>query len=89
MLQNDEFTNGNAMKISVEQGLFNARDTVEVELRSFDENVYLFYQTLNSILSSSAFSSSAPSNPISNFSNGALGCFDVYGSSVKSIILPE
>jgi hypothetical protein len=89
ILQNDELTDGNAMKINVEQRFFSAGDTVYVELRSVDENVYLFYKTLNSILSSSAFSSSAPSNPISNFDNGALGCFETYSSNKKTIILPD
>jgi hypothetical protein len=63
-----------------------AGDTVTVQLQSIDANVYNYYNTLEDA-NGTGFNT-APANPTSNISNGALGYFSAYSVSIKSIILP-
>jgi hypothetical protein len=61
-------------------------DSLLVELQNIDEANYKYFaskeQTAN-------LESAAPANPISNFSNGALGHFSAHVSQRKSILITE
>ncbi len=59
-------------------------DTVRVEMECVDSNVYLFYYTLNR---SQRMSSASPSNPVSNFTGGCLGCFRGKTSQTMEVIV--
>lgn len=58
-------------------------DTIKVIKRSLDESSYNYFLSMLSIASGGA------TNPTSNFSNGALGCFNVYSVSSIELILKE
>jgi len=69
--------------------IFNKGDTVSVKWASIDAGVYTFFNTL-------AFSRNAIGNPFatpinakSNVSNGALGYWAGYGSSIATIVIPK
>jgi hypothetical protein len=51
----------------------NLNDTVQMELDAIDRPVYDYFYTLNQ--STLNGQSAAPANPVSNFSNNALGYF--------------
>ena len=85
----DEFFNGKTIGIPLQRQLFNPGDTVRVELLRIDEAAYDYFNTLESILGSSSAGSAAPANPVSNFSNNALGYFSAYSSSGKTIIIQK
>lgn len=57
-------------------------DNITVELQSVDENVYDYFRTS---VSDDGLSS-APANPLSNISNGALGYFNACAINVRSIV---
>ncbi len=60
-------------------------DTVDVYFKSVDYNVYQYFFTLDE---NTSFVSAAPSNPISNISNGALGYFNASSVSKSRIFFP-
>lgn len=60
-------------------------DTVDVYFKSVDYNVYQYFFTLDE---NTSFVSAAPSNPISNISNGALGYFNASSVSKRRIFFP-
>lgn len=60
-------------------------DIVEVELRSIDEKVYKYYQTLDAILGQNGPPGIAPANPITNLEGEIqLGYFGTYSTSAIS-----
>ena len=74
------------------EDVFQIGDKAIVELRHINEDVYHYYSTINKISGAdkNPFNSGAiPTNPVSNISNGALGCFAVYPTSVKSITITD
>lgn len=85
-LSNDRFTDG--IQKSVMFGDFDdlkTGDTVDVQLKSLDYNVYQYFFTLDE---NTSFVSAAPTNPISNISNGALGYFNACSVSKQRIFFP-
>jgi hypothetical protein len=64
-------------------------DSVIVQLQSVDKNVYDYFRTLLQLVSTGGLinQSTSPANPISNFDNGALGYFNAYSVSEKSIVI--
>jgi hypothetical protein len=83
---NDEFYNGKRGSAYI--NYFNGEETIEendsvdIEMQCIDAGVYNFFFTLNQTISQSA---AAPTNPVSNFSGGALGYFSAYTTQRKSI----
>lgn len=73
---------------NVEVPLFSDRfqlgDTLDIELRSLNEVTYNYYNEIAVILSGQ---SAAPTNPISNWDNDALGLFQTWGYSKKRKII--
>ena len=63
-----------------------AGDAIDVELQCIDRNVFKYFFSLSQN-SGGGGPPVAPSNPPSNFSNGALGVFNAYTSSKKTVVL--
>ncbi len=65
-------------------------DSVTVEMQSIDQRTYDFFRTFRSTLGRGGlgFLSASPGNPISNFTNGAMGYFSAYSTNRKSVIIP-
>lgn len=62
-------------------------DNVQISLQAIDKNVYNYFRTLNQLSGGLGLinQSTSPANPISNFSNGALGYFNAYSVTFKEI----
>ena len=71
------------------RGEYLLEDSVKVNLLTIDKKGFEFYSDLQKLLGdqSSPFPSDAPSNPINNISNGALGYFGAFGISTKKIVI--
>jgi len=89
-LSDDEYRNG----LQVERILFFDKednndnelqigDHIWVNMQTLDKGMYKFYKSLYSVAAGGA------TNPITNFTGGALGCFKAYGSSSKEITIRE
>lgn len=85
---NDNLSDGQDASRLVSRKLFQSGQTVRVELIHIDEDTYNYLFTLGDIIGSSYTPSAAPSNPITNWSNGALGVFSTYNSDTMSIVIP-
>jgi len=74
-VENDQLSNGaeiGAMGTGMD---IETGDSVLVELLSIDQQIYDYFYTLDDVIGSGMMGSSAPYNPTSNISNGALGYF--------------
>jgi hypothetical protein len=60
-------------------------DTIHVEMQSIDNNIFTFYSALLDL--NGAGGGVTPSNPPSNFSNGALGYFSAHTKSTRSFVI--
>lgn len=67
--------------------VFDKNDTVLVEVQAIDKSTYNYFSTLESISGLEIIESASPSNPISNFDNGALGYFSAYSFDRRTIII--
>lgn len=87
-LDDDEFRNG----LKVENILFfdkednndeklKAGDHLKVEMQSLDKGMYTFYKSLRSIAASGS------TNPLTNITGGALGCFKAYNPSYIEMVI--
>jgi len=63
-------------------------DQVMVYLQCIDKGVYEYFRTAELISEGRGGESASPTNPISNFSNGALGYFSAYAVSSAWILVP-
>lgn len=61
-------------------------DSIGLEFRSVDAEVYDYYSQVVSIIGSGQ-SSAAPANPVTNWDNKALGYFSAYSISRKGIVI--
>jgi len=84
-LINDKFFNGKLMDYEFPQTLKEG-DKVEIELHQVDKAVYDYYRTLVDLM---GFGGVAPANPLSNWSNGALGYFGALSISYATITIGE
>ena len=85
---NDRFTDGKRLEVDIRNVKIVATDTVVVQLVSIDKPAYDFYTTFENLMFNNP-GSAAPANPITNFSNGALGYFSAWTSSTRSVIIQE
>ncbi len=93
----DRLTNGNyisyRLPLDAKGDKIEIGDKLTVDLMSIDAPVFEFYKTANSINASGSTrggagsSSSTPANPVTNWSNKALGVFSAYTVSSDSIII--
>jgi hypothetical protein len=95
----DRLTDGNyidyRLLLDSEENDLRVGDNITVELMSIDVTAYEYYKTANSVNASGSThggpssTSAAPTNPLTNWSNKALGFFTAYTSSKDSIIIRE
>lgn len=87
-LNDDEFRNG----LVVERILYFDKednndeelkigDHIRVEMQALDKGMYTFYKSLYSVAAGGA------TNPLTNFTGGALGCFKAFRASYKEITI--
>lgn len=84
-LVNDKFFNGKTMDYEFPHKL-KVGDRVDVELHQVDRSTYDYYRTLVDLM---GFGGVAPANPLSNWSNGALGYFGAVSVTYASIVIEE
>lgn len=84
----DENMDGEFIQLRVRSRTFELGDTVTYELISVDKGAYLYFTSLEEVISVNP-GSAAPSNPPSNFSNGALGYFSAWSSDRERIIIKK
>src|SRR5690606_8098805 len=82
-LIDDKFFQGNQLDWEFFSDLA-AGDSVYVELHNLDEATYDYYTTLVEVIDGGGM---APSNPITNLSNDALGYFGAFSVDKASIVL--
>jgi hypothetical protein len=85
----DKLFNGKDIGLTQRSTVFKETDTLTVELQSIDKAAYDYFSTLENISWNDIQQSASPANPISNFSNGALGYFSAYTSDTKKIIIKD
>lgn len=84
-LTNDKFTDGKLKEYEFPHTL-QVGDTVDVTLQQVDKVTFDYYRTLVDVIYGNGI---APSNPISNLQNGALGYFGAFSVTRKSIVVRE
>lgn len=84
----DTFSEGNTQTVPFFSTRHEVGDSVSVEFRSYSEASYNYYSQLFAIAGDGG-QSAAPANPISNWSNNALGHFAAWGSDTKYVIVEE
>jgi hypothetical protein len=62
-------------------------DTASVEMQSIDKNMYKYWYSLSQQQNNGPGGGVTPSNPPSNFNNGALGYFSVHTTGTKAIVI--
>lgn len=62
-------------------------DTAKVEMQCIDKNIYQYWFTLSQLQINGPGGGITPSNPPSNFNNGALGYFSAHTSDSKVIVV--
>ncbi|RZK48256.1 MAG: DUF4249 domain-containing protein [Pedobacter sp.] len=87
-VESDRFTNGKEVKhvLYFDEPDLIAKDQVRVQLYTIDATVFRYLYTIDAIDGSSG-PPTAPANPVSNLSSGALGYFSASTVSEKFIVL--
>lgn len=88
-LYTDQLFDGKGIGLGQRSVVFKKTDTLTVELQSIDKAAYDYFSTLESISGLEVLQSVSPSNPISNFSNGALGYFSAYTTDRKTVVISD
>jgi len=89
VVYSDRLFDGKTVGLNQGAFVFQNKDTVSVEIQSIDKATYDYFSTLRSITAVEAFQSASPSNPISNFNNGALGYFSAYTYERRRVIISD
>lgn len=87
MVNEDRFNNGNKVSDAIFYELEDliTGDSLHVEFQCIDRNVYRYFYSLGQISGGNG-PPVAPANPVSNFSNGALGIFNAHTSSKRTAV---
>ncbi|HET6559859.1 MAG TPA: DUF4249 domain-containing protein [Prolixibacteraceae bacterium] len=88
-LYSDQLFDGKAIGLGQRSVVFKKTDTLTIELQSIDKATYDYFSTLESISGLDVLQSVSPSNPISNFDNGALGYFSAYTTDSKTVVIED
>jgi hypothetical protein len=88
MVNEDRFNDGNKVSdvIFFELDDLVSGDSLDVEFQCVDRNVYRYFYSLGQN-SGRGGPPVSPANPVSNFSNGALGIFNAYTSSKRTAVI--
>merc|ERR1711916_295871 len=84
----DGFSNGNSQAVPFFSTRHEVGDTIIVQLISYSEHSFDYYDQLFEIAGESG-QSAAPANPEYSWTNNALGHFAAYGCDVDTIIIQE
>lgn len=88
-LGNDKFSNGEYQEIRFPFLELESGDELRIELRSIDEKVYTYYETLDPISGGGGQPGIAPGNPVTNLEGPIqLGYFGTYSSDEGSAVKP-
>lgn len=92
LVMSDELQNGSHLSTplfinNIEDSLRRG-DTIMVQLQSIDRAAYDYFRTLMMLTTQAGPPSDAPANPITGFSNGALGYFSAYAVRAEMIVVP-
>jgi len=85
----DWYEDGESVEYEFSNHLFEKNDTIKVELLSIDKAAYDYFSTLNAVLLSvntGPVFSSIPDNPLTNFTEGALGYFAAYSVRSQTVV---
>lgn len=82
-LANDKFTDGNIQDFEFPHTLKEG-DSIYVEMHHINRSTFDYYRTLVDIIDGAGV---APSNPISNFGDQALGYFGAFSVTANSVIV--
>ncbi len=97
-IYSDKLTDGNYINYKLrttEKDNIKFGDTITVKLQSIDKATFEFYKTANGVNASGSggrgpgSTSAAPANPVTNWSNNALGLFSAYSISKRTIIIKK
>ena len=88
-LYTDQLFNGKDIGLGQRSQVFQETDTLTIELQSIDKAVYNYFSMLESISGGSLQQTASPANPVSNFSNGALGYFSAYTFDRKTVVIKD
>jgi hypothetical protein len=81
-LYDDRIQDGESITYDLTPDTLHYKDTVVIFLQCIDKGVYDYFRTASQISNGRGSQSASPANPLSNFSNGALGYFSA--NSVRS-----
>jgi len=81
----DRLSDGLSVTVPLYSTIYQENDTVKVSLLSIDKNGYDYFNTLSQVAMNN--NGTAPANPNTNFTGGALGYFVAASSSDKTIII--
>jgi hypothetical protein len=84
----DSGLDGKVIEVTLRGQPFNIDDQAEVHLVTLDKNAYEYFASLRELANTNP-GSPAPANPISNFSNGALGYFSAWSHDSKDILIEK
>tara|TARA_R110002072_G_scaffold302060_1_gene483572 strand:- start:37320 stop:38111 length:792 start_codon:yes stop_codon:yes gene_type:complete len=86
ILGDDRLTDGNTVSRPLFiDSLFALGDTASIEFRSISEDVFYYYDEIQSIAGGGQ--SAAPANPLKIWDNDALGYFSAYSNSRQTVII--
>lgn len=88
-LYSDHLFDGKAIGLAQRSIVFQETDTLTIELQSIDKAAYDYFSTLENIVGVDFQQSASPSNPISNFSNGALGYFSAHTFDRRTLVIKD
>lgn len=83
--QDDNLTDGNFVHRPLFGRFFHLNDTIGMEMRTIDQQVYNYLNQAIETVSNQ--NSAAPGNPEAFWDNGALGYFSAYSSSFQEVII--
>ncbi|QES89749.1 DUF4249 family protein [Rhizosphaericola mali] len=90
---NDRLSDGRYMHYTLDydSSYIHEKDTLEIELRSQNRASYNYFSQIENSAGASAKNAinTAPDNPESNLTNGALGLFDIYSRSFHKVLVPS
>jgi hypothetical protein len=86
ILFDDQGIEGRFVEVRLRGQVFNLGDTARIELISIDENVFDYFSILREMARTNP-GSPAPANPVSNFSNDALGYFSAWSHDSQTIVI--
>ncbi len=87
-LYDDRIQDGEPITSTLTIDTLHDRDLIVVFFQCIDKGIYDYFRTAARIRGGRGSQSASPANPLSNFSNGALGYFSAYAMRSKSMIVP-